>query len=72
MKKALILALSLMMIAIFAVGCSTDNDKNAAATATPVVEEPATEATPEVEEPATEATPEVEEPAAEETPATEG
>lgn len=38
MKKALIFVLSLMMIAIFAVGCSSDESKEATATATPVAE----------------------------------
>lgn len=38
MKKALILALSLMMIAIFAVGCSSDDSKEATATTAPTTE----------------------------------
>ena len=71
MKKALIFALSLMMIAIFAVGCA-DKDKEVAATASPEVAATveATEETPataEATEPAAETSPE-----ATETATTEG
>lgn len=76
MKKALIFALSLMMLVVFAVGCSSKDDAKDTATEAPTVEatteateEPAADDTAATEE-ATDDTAATDEPA--ETESTEG